>query len=101
MQIPDQADDRLRDIFEPLFALAAAAERGITLHVDAMMKAARVQSGIRSEDDTHEGALVAALTALEVICEPNRPGIGEKRGNSLYVQDKRIAAHESRSIERG
>ena len=27
--------------------------------------------------------------------------VGEKRGNSLYVQGKRIAAHESRSTERG
>jgi hypothetical protein len=36
-----------------------------------MMKAAKALSGIRSEDDTHEAALVAALTALEAICEPN------------------------------
>ncbi len=27
--------------------------------------------------------------------------VGEKRGNSLYVQGKRITAHESRSTERG
>jgi len=35
--IPEQVDDRLRDIFEPLFAIAAAADaaRGIRLHVDA------------------------------------------------------------------
>ncbi len=56
MQIPEQVNDRLRDIFEPLFAIAAAAdaERGITLHVDVMMKAAKALSGIRSENDTHE-----------------------------------------------
>jgi mRNA-degrading endonuclease RelE of RelBE toxin-antitoxin system len=27
--------------------------------------------------------------------------VGEKRGNSLYVQGKRFTAHESRSTERG
>jgi mRNA-degrading endonuclease RelE of RelBE toxin-antitoxin system len=27
--------------------------------------------------------------------------VGEKRGNSLYVQDERFTAHESRSTERG
>jgi len=61
--IPDQVDDRLRDIFEPLFAIAAVAdaEKRITLHVDAMMKAAKALSGIRSEDNAHEAALVAAL----------------------------------------
>src|SRR5205807_2067468 len=41
--IPDEVDDRLRDIIEPLFAIAATAdaEKGTGLHVDAMMKAAR------------------------------------------------------------
>jgi len=87
LQIPDQVDDRLRDIFEPLLALAATADakRNITLHVDAMMKAARALSGIRSEDDTREAALVAALTALEVICEPNRPG-GRREAGKLTVR---------------
>ena len=35
-----------------------------------MTKAAKALSGIRIEDDIHEAALVAALTALEDICEP-------------------------------
>jgi len=44
------------------------------LHIDAMVKAARALSGIRIENDTHEAALVAALTALEGICGPKGRG---------------------------
>jgi hypothetical protein len=71
--IPDQVDDRLRDILEPLFAIATAAdnERGIAFHIDAMMKGAKALAGIRVADDGDDAALVAALTALEVICEAN------------------------------
>jgi Protein of unknown function (DUF3631) len=74
--IPDQVDDRLRDILEPLFAIAIVAdtEKGIGFHVDAMVRAARALVGIRVEHDT-DAALVAALTALEGMCEPNNRGV--------------------------
>jgi hypothetical protein len=74
-------------IFEPLFAIAAAAdaERGITMHVDEMMKAVQALSGIRIEDDSHEAGLVAALTAREGICEPNGRGIVISAGSALSL----------------
>ena len=69
--IPDEVDDRLRDILEPLFAIASAAdaEKGTGLPVDSMVKAGRALSGIRVEDNTDEAPLVAVLAALRDICE--------------------------------
>jgi hypothetical protein len=52
--IPDEVDDRLRDM-----------EKGTRLQVDAMVKAATALSGIRVEDDTDEARLVAALTVSQ------------------------------------
>ena len=44
-------------------------------------------SGIRIENDTHEAALVAALTALYPICEPKRPRYRHhRRWRSIVVQ---------------
>ncbi len=48
-----------------------------------MTKAAKALSGIRIEDDIHEAEPVAALTALEDICEPNGPGVSSSPRASL------------------
>lgn len=40
-----------------------------------MAKAAKALAGIRVEHDTHEAALIAALMALEDICEPNQESV--------------------------
>jgi hypothetical protein len=89
LPIPDGVDDRLRDILEPLFAIAAAAdaERGSGLYVGAMVRAAEALSGIRSDDDSDEAALVAALTALQDICQPNN-GIAISAGSALTLFQK-------------
>ena len=86
--IPDEVDDRLRDILEPLFAIAvvADAEKETGLDADGMVKAARALSCIRIEDDTDVASLVAALTALRDTCEQreNR-GIVISAGNALSL----------------
>ena len=51
----------------------------------AMAKAARALSGIRTEHDTQEAAVVAALTALEGICEPDGRGIVISAGAALSL----------------
>jgi len=55
------------------------------MHIDAMVKSARAMSGIRIENDTHEAALVASLTALEDICESNGQGIVITAGGALSL----------------
>jgi hypothetical protein len=86
--IPDEVDDRLRDILEPLFAIAVVADAGkeTGLDADGMVKAARALSCIRIEDDTDVASLVAALTALRDTCElrENR-GIVISAGNALSL----------------
>jgi len=44
--------------------LGCRAAQCITLHIEAMVKAARALSGIRIENDTYEATGCAALTAL-------------------------------------
>jgi len=85
--IPDEVDDRLRDILEPLFAIAtvADAEKGTGRHVDALVKAAKALAGIRVEHDAEEAAPIAALTALERICEPNHKCIVLSAGGALTL----------------
>jgi hypothetical protein len=53
LRIPEQADDRLRDILEPLFAIATVAdiEQGSIVRVESMISAARAFVSLRVEDD--------------------------------------------------
>jgi Protein of unknown function (DUF3631) len=85
--LPDEVDDRLRDIMEPLFAIAAVAdaEEGLGLHADAMVRAAKALAGIRVEHDTDEAALIAALMALQGICEPNDGRVVISAGGALTL----------------
>jgi hypothetical protein len=52
-----------------------------------MVKAAEALSGIRFDHDSDEAALVAALTALQGICEPNN-GIAISSGSALTLFQK-------------
>jgi Protein of unknown function (DUF3631) len=85
--LPDEVDDRLRDILEPLFAIAAVAdaEKGLGFHVDAMVKAAKALVGIRLEHDTDDAALVTALIALKGICKSSERGMVVSAGGALAL----------------
>lgn len=75
--IPAEADDRLRDIVEPLFAIATVADRGQKdqRYTDAMIQAAHKLADLRIEHDADDAALVAGLTALKGIARPNVPDL--------------------------
>lgn len=87
--IPGGVDDRLRDIIEPLFAIAAAAdaEAGTGPYVGTMVKAAQAFSGMRLDQHSDEAALVAALTALHNICAANN-GIAISAHGALTLFEK-------------
>ena len=69
LRIPSEADDRLRDILEPLFAIAAVADskQRDNRYINPMIKAAHKLAGVRSEHDADDAALVAGLTRLKAI----------------------------------
>jgi hypothetical protein len=72
--IPAEGDDRLRDIVEPLFAIAAVADtnRGNQHYANAMIEAVQRLAAIRNEDDAGDDQrLVAALSALKALGRPN------------------------------
>lgn len=84
--IPEAVDDRLRDIFEPLFVIAAVAdaERGpnpCRRHAEG----ANALAGIRFEHDSGEAALVAALSAREGICAGEPGDIVVSAGGALSL----------------
>jgi hypothetical protein len=56
--IPAEADDRLRDIVEPLFAIATVADSK-KRYTDAMVEAALALAGLRIEHDADDAAMVA------------------------------------------
>jgi hypothetical protein len=67
LALPDGLDDRLRDILEPLFAVAAVAdaELGARTNTDILIQAAKEIASGRAEDEGEEEALVAVLAALK------------------------------------
>jgi hypothetical protein len=75
--IPAEADDRLRDIVEPLFAIATVADwkPRDKRYTDPMIEAAHKLAGIRIEHDADDAALVAGLTTLQAIARPNGPDL--------------------------
>jgi len=101
LPIPDQVGDRLRDILELLFAIAAAAdaERGACR---AIMKAARAirnpHRGRCSRSRAGGGA-----DALEGICEPNGRGIVISAGGplSLFREAQGLGWVDSKEKARG
>jgi hypothetical protein len=93
--IPAEADDRLRDIVEPLFAIAVAAATydGNKGHINAIIKATQNLAGLRFEDDAGDAALVAGLTALKAIPRPNGrdPVISSSGALALFHQTERLS----------
>lgn len=90
--IPAEADDRLRDIVEPLFAIATAAdakERN-QHHSDVMIEATHKLARIRLENDADDVALLAGLTALQALAQPNGkdPVISSNGALALFQQTR-------------
>jgi putative DNA primase/helicase len=70
--IPAETDDRLRDILEPLFAIAQVAGRSHgNGYTEAVVEAARQLANIRVEHDSGDAGLPAALRTLKAL---ERPG---------------------------
>jgi hypothetical protein len=67
---PPGLDDRLRDILEPLFAIAAAADlkNRSDARMRMMLEAAEALSAMRREFDDGDSVAIAALDALAGAC---------------------------------
>jgi Protein of unknown function (DUF3631) len=69
--IPAETDDRLRDILEPLFAIAKVAGRNHeNRFTEAMVEAARQLANIRAEHGGDDTALAAVLRTLKALKRP-------------------------------
>ena len=77
LALPAFADDRLRDILEPLFAIASTADSqvGRDLHTQPLINAGQALARMRAQDDTAEDQWALALAALQSLCGSNRPGL--------------------------
>jgi hypothetical protein len=77
----------LRDIAEPLFAIATVADwkQGDKRYTDAMIEAARKLADIRIEHGAADAALVAGLTALKAIARPNGPDLVMSSSGALAL----------------
>jgi hypothetical protein len=87
--IPAETDDRLRDILEPLFAIAQIAGRSHgNRHTEAMIQAAHRLANIRVEHDSNDAAL-AALTTLKALERPGSkdPVISASTALGLFRQN--------------
>jgi hypothetical protein len=70
--VPAETDDRLRDILEPLFAIARVAGwNHENRYTEALVEATRQLASIRVEHDPEDTALAAALETLKAL---ERPG---------------------------
>jgi hypothetical protein len=70
--VPPETDDRLRDILEPLFAIAQVAGRSHgNGYTEAVVEAARQLANIRLEHDSGDTELAASFRVLKAL---ERPG---------------------------
>jgi hypothetical protein len=93
--ILDAADDRLRDIMEPLFAIAAAADANARdeNHIRLIAEATKALVDVRVEYNSDDDALVVALKVLEAIVQRyGRDIVISSRGaQSLLRKTKQLA----------
>jgi hypothetical protein len=99
--VPPAADDRLRDILEPLFAIASAADfqTGTNLRSQALIIAARALSRIRAEEESVEDQLSLAHAALQGICETEGRGIVISARGALEVFRQTEGLHAVGTLE--
>jgi hypothetical protein len=67
LPMPENIDDRLRDVLEPLLAIAAVADAQASQlkYTNVVEQAARDLAGLRSEPDADESVVVTAALALK------------------------------------
>jgi hypothetical protein len=101
--VPNELDDRARDILEPLFAIAAVAdaESSRKSFYAVMLAAARAFAGSRSDSDGSESSLVAAATALRGYARGwDAFAITSKQANALFKQTDDLGWMESEAQAR-
>jgi hypothetical protein len=69
LPLPEDCDDRLRDILEPLFAVAAVIDRDdeIEATTDVLIGAAKEQIALRSEDPGDQTIRLGAAALLKLL----------------------------------
>jgi hypothetical protein len=88
--VPVETDDRLRDILEPLFAIAQVAGRSLeNRYTEAMVESARLLANIRVEHDSGDTALAAGFRVLKALERPGGkdPVISASAALALFRQN--------------
>jgi hypothetical protein len=91
--IPAETDDRLRDILEPLFAIAQVAGwNHENRYTEALVEAARQLANIRVEHDSGDTALAASFRVLKALQRPDRkdPVISASAALALFRQNSEL-----------
>ena len=91
--LPAETDDRLRDILEPLFAIAQVAGRSHgNRYTEAMVQAARQLANIRAEHGGDDTALAAVLRTLKALKRPEckDPVISASAAMAIFRQSAEL-----------
>jgi hypothetical protein len=91
--IPAETDDRLRDILEPLFAIAQVAGwNHENRYTEALVEAARQLANIRVEHDSGDTALAASFRVLKALQRPDGkdPVISASAALALFRQNSEL-----------
>ena len=98
--IPAETDDPLRDILEPLFAIAQVAGRSHgNGYTEAVVEAARQVANIRADDDSDDAGLPAALRPLKALERPGGkdPVISASDALALFREDTKLNSIDTRT----
>jgi hypothetical protein len=91
--VPPETDDRLRDILEPLFAIAKVAEGSLeNRYTKAVLEAAHRLANIRMACDSDDAGLPAALRLLKALERPGGkdPVISASAALALFRQNAEL-----------